>query len=147
MPAPKPSILGIKEAKVVSEWTRKRARGERVPIEPPSMQADGSVVVTARMGRIDSPRPAARWPRSMPTRLPRRRLPSRRPQRSSRRRPIRRLPPSGCESSPASPAEAPAEPVVQPTVTETSSVQPADDGAGTGVLSNVRKKLGNLFGG
>ena len=29
---------GIKEAKVVSDWTRKRARGERVPIEPPSMQ-------------------------------------------------------------------------------------------------------------
>ena len=54
VPAPKASILGIKEAKVVSEWTRKRARGERVPIEPPSMQADGSVVVTPRMGRIDS---------------------------------------------------------------------------------------------
>jgi hypothetical protein len=53
-PAPKPSILGIKEAKVVSEWTHKRARGERVPIEPPSMQPDGSVVVTNRMGRIDS---------------------------------------------------------------------------------------------
>ena len=54
VPAPKASIIGIKEAKVVSEWTRKRARGERVPIEPPSMQADGSVVVTPRMGRIDS---------------------------------------------------------------------------------------------
>ena len=39
---------------MVSEWTHKRARGERVPIEPPSMQPDGSVVVTNRMGRIDS---------------------------------------------------------------------------------------------
>jgi murein L,D-transpeptidase YafK len=54
VPAPKPSILGIQEAKVVSEWTRKRARGERVPIEPPSMKSDGTVVITSRMGRIDS---------------------------------------------------------------------------------------------
>jgi murein L,D-transpeptidase YafK len=53
-PAPKASILGINEAKVVADWTRKRARGERIPIEPPSMQADGSVVMTGRMGRIDS---------------------------------------------------------------------------------------------
>jgi murein L,D-transpeptidase YafK len=54
--APKPTILGIQEAKVVSEWTKKRARGERVPIEPPAMTATGSVVqTTSRMGRIDSP--------------------------------------------------------------------------------------------
>ncbi|RWN27986.1 murein L,D-transpeptidase family protein [Mesorhizobium sp.] len=55
VPAPKPTIAGIKEASVVSEWSKKRARGERVPIEPPSFNADGSVTETARMGRIDSP--------------------------------------------------------------------------------------------
>jgi murein L,D-transpeptidase YafK len=54
MAAPKASILGVKEAAVVADWTKKRARGERIPIEPPSMQSDGSVVVTSRMGRIDS---------------------------------------------------------------------------------------------
>jgi murein L,D-transpeptidase YafK len=54
-PAPKPTIAGIQEAKVVSEWSRKRARGERVPVEPPSMNADGTISTTARMGRIDSP--------------------------------------------------------------------------------------------
>jgi murein L,D-transpeptidase YafK len=53
-PAPKASILGIKEAKVVADWTRRRARGERISIEPPSMQADGTIVATAHMGRIDS---------------------------------------------------------------------------------------------
>jgi hypothetical protein len=54
--APKPTILGIQEAKVVSEWTKKRARGERVPMEPPVMTATGTVVqATSRMGRIDSP--------------------------------------------------------------------------------------------
>ena len=55
MPAPKPTIGGIKEASIVSEWSKKRARGERVPIDPPSFNADGSVTATARMGRIDSP--------------------------------------------------------------------------------------------
>jgi murein L,D-transpeptidase YafK len=55
VPAPKPTIAGLKEASLVSEWTRKRARGERVPVEPPSLSHDGQVTATSRMGRIDSP--------------------------------------------------------------------------------------------
>lgn len=55
VPAPRPTIAGIKEASIVSDWSKRRARGERVPIEPPSLNADGSVTETARMGRIDSP--------------------------------------------------------------------------------------------
>lgn len=52
---PRPSIAGLKEANIVSEWTKKRASGQRISIEPPSMNADGTVTQTARMGRIDSP--------------------------------------------------------------------------------------------
>ena len=52
---PSPSIAGLQEANLVSEWSRKRASGVRVPVEPPSMNADGTVSQTARMGRIDSP--------------------------------------------------------------------------------------------
>ncbi|MER8370038.1 murein L,D-transpeptidase family protein [Mesorhizobium sp. M0306] len=55
VPAPKPTIAGIKEASIVSDWSKRRARGERVPIEPPSLNADGTVTETARMGRVDSP--------------------------------------------------------------------------------------------
>ena len=52
----KPTIAGIKEANLVAEWTRKRARGERVTLEPPVLQPDGTVALTTtRMGRIDSP--------------------------------------------------------------------------------------------
>ncbi|HEY4192764.1 MAG TPA: murein L,D-transpeptidase family protein [Mesorhizobium sp.] len=54
-PAPRPTIAGLKEAALVSDWSKKRARGERVPIEPPSLNSDGSITETARMGRIDSP--------------------------------------------------------------------------------------------
>ncbi|RRI04927.1 hypothetical protein EH240_07145 [Mesorhizobium tamadayense] len=54
-PAPRPTIAGIKEASIVSDWSKRRARGERVPIDPPSLNSDGSVTETARMGRIDSP--------------------------------------------------------------------------------------------
>ena len=50
-----PSIDGAREAKLVQEWTHKRAKGERVTIEPPALGSDGSVSVTTRMGRIDSP--------------------------------------------------------------------------------------------
>jgi len=53
---PRPSINGLKEAKMVQEWTRKRARGERVSLEPPDMIEDGVIVETTdRKGRIDSP--------------------------------------------------------------------------------------------
>ncbi|MBZ9671549.1 murein L,D-transpeptidase family protein [Mesorhizobium sp. ES1-3] len=55
VPPPKPTIAGIKEASIVSDWSKRRARGERVPIDPPSLNTDGSVTETARMGRIDSP--------------------------------------------------------------------------------------------
>jgi murein L,D-transpeptidase YafK len=53
---PLDSIAGIAEAKLVADWTQRRARGERVPVEPPAMTGDGVVVAsTERMGRIDSP--------------------------------------------------------------------------------------------
>ena len=55
IPAPKPTIAGIKEAAIISDWTKRRARGELVTIEPPSMAQDGTIVqTTTRMGRIDS---------------------------------------------------------------------------------------------
>ncbi len=54
-PPPRASILGLQEASLVADWSKKRSRGERVPIEPPSLQRDGSVVVTSKSGRIDSP--------------------------------------------------------------------------------------------
>ncbi|GHD18684.1 hypothetical protein ACFOEZ_19260 [Tianweitania populi] len=53
--APMSSIGGLKEAAIVAEWSKKRSRGERVPMEPPSLNPDGSVTQTDRMGRIDSP--------------------------------------------------------------------------------------------
>jgi murein L,D-transpeptidase YafK len=53
--APAASIDGIKEASLVADWSRKRAKGERVTLDPPSLDAKGGVTETAQMGRIDSP--------------------------------------------------------------------------------------------
>jgi len=50
----KPSIRGQDEAKLVADWTKRRARGERIPIEPPTLSSDGKVVATSRMGRANS---------------------------------------------------------------------------------------------
>jgi murein L,D-transpeptidase YafK len=55
-PAPKPSLDGLKEAKLVANWTRELTSGKEVPISPPSMDANGNVTEsTERLGRIDSP--------------------------------------------------------------------------------------------
>lgn len=43
---PAPSIDGMKEASLVAEWSRRRARGERVSREPPNMPQTGVVVST-----------------------------------------------------------------------------------------------------
>lgn len=50
--APMSSIGGLKEAALVADWSKRRSRGERVPIEPPSLNSDGTVSQTGRMGRI-----------------------------------------------------------------------------------------------
>ncbi len=84
MPAPRPSINGIQEARLVAGWSRKKASGERVPVEPPSMEADGAVTVTATMGRVD-PKPAGVRRRSIPR--PRRRQGQ--PRRRGRRQQLR----------------------------------------------------------
>jgi len=55
-PAPKPSLDGLKEAKLVANWTRELTSGKAVPISPPSMDANGKITEsTERLGRIDSP--------------------------------------------------------------------------------------------
>ncbi len=55
-PAPRPTILGTKEAALVADWSKRRARGERMTMDPPVLEPDGTVMqTTTRMGRIDSP--------------------------------------------------------------------------------------------
>jgi murein L,D-transpeptidase YafK len=49
------TIDGIREASLVADWSRKRGRGERVPMQPPALDAAGKVTETVQMGRIDSP--------------------------------------------------------------------------------------------
>ena len=53
-PAAKASINGIEESKLVADWTKRRARGERIPVEPPTLTREGKVVITSPMGRANS---------------------------------------------------------------------------------------------
>lgn len=147
-PAPAPTIAGTREAALVSEWTRKRARGERVPIEPPSLRHDGTVVMSSRMGRIDSPagrrmaeqeaQEAASKKAAEEKRAARQRAAEEKAQavaaaKAAKEAPaVVTAPPSQPEPSVA------AETVVAPTVGA-----PAEK---PGILGGVRKKIGNLFG-
>jgi murein L,D-transpeptidase YafK len=54
-PAPKPTIAGIQEAKLVADWSKRRARGERVSREPPSLGQPETAVA-----RAEPAQPAAR---------------------------------------------------------------------------------------
>ena len=50
---PAPSIAGFKEAALVADWSRRRARGEKVSREPPSLQTEAP----AMMAVAPAPRP------------------------------------------------------------------------------------------
>jgi murein L,D-transpeptidase YafK len=49
---PSPSITGFREATLVADWSRRRARGEKVTREPPSLQQ-----MTPRVAAVPQPRP------------------------------------------------------------------------------------------
>ncbi len=135
IPAPKPTIAGVKEAGIVSEWSKKRSRGERVPIEPPSMQGDGSVSVTSRMGRIDSP--AGRKLAAIEAAEAAKKKEVADKLAAIEQAKAEKAALVAAKAAAAEAAAAPAEPIIvlEPPAEPTS-----------GVLSGVRKRLGNLFG-
>ncbi|WP_224545647.1 murein L,D-transpeptidase family protein [Mesorhizobium sp. CA16] len=149
-PPPKPTIAGIKEASIVSDWSKRRARGERVPIDPPSLNSDGSVTETTRMGRIDSP-------------LGRKMAAADAEREAKRKAEEQRL--AAIEAAKAAKAQARAQALAekeaakqaaqQPVVTagvEAAPAQPAQEtqaaaDAGQGTVSKLKKKLLGMFGG
>ncbi len=69
---PAPSITGVKEASLVADWSRRRARGERVSQEPPNLAQSGTMVST-RPPSDESPVVAAAYQpavRSAPAEAP-----------------------------------------------------------------------------
>ncbi|MFU0506066.1 L,D-transpeptidase family protein [Pseudaminobacter sp. NGMCC 1.201702] len=141
--APKPTIAGLKEANIVSEWTRKRARGERVPIEPPSMSHDGSIQVTERMGRIDSP--AGKRMAALEAAEAEKKKKAEDKKRAAEEKAAAAALAKVAKSAPL-PAPAPAatnEGQVAVAPAETVTAEPAEK---SGLLGNMRKRIGNIFG-
>ncbi|PZO77669.1 MAG: hypothetical protein DI629_13850 [Mesorhizobium amorphae] len=139
--APRASIAGLPEANLVSEWTKKRSRGERISLEPPSMGHDGSVTVTERMGRIDSEagrRMAAREAA----------------EAEKKKQQEEKLLAQAAEKAAKEAAKLAA---AQPTVAETPvpvavAVEPAPETAAVeppadGTVAKLRKRFGSLLGG
>lgn len=134
LPAPRDSIAGIAEAKLVADWTQRRSRGERVSLEPPSMIGDSAIVAsTERMGRIDSP--AGRRQAALDAvEAEKKRIEEEKAAAVARARAEK-------EAEMLAAAQAAAAPVEAVTVEETKS--------SGGLFGSVRKRvgLGNLFGG
>lgn len=59
---PSPTIAGFKEAVLVADWSRRRARGEKVTREPPSLQPAVPQVASAPQAR----QPATQQPAAVP---------------------------------------------------------------------------------
>jgi hypothetical protein len=65
---PSPSIAGFREAAVVADWSRRRARGEKVTRLPPNMQPPEREVVAAPQPRPEpAVQTAAQEPESTPS--------------------------------------------------------------------------------
>jgi murein L,D-transpeptidase YafK len=154
IPAPKASILGVQEAKVVADWTKKRARGERIPIEPPSMQPDGSIVVTSRMGRIDSDvgrkMAALEAAEAEKQRIADEKAAAKAAEKAAKEaeKAAKKAAKEQAAIAAASPPPAATDGAVAPA--DTAAVeQPAPDAGESsgGFLGSVRKRIGNIFGG
>ncbi|MBX3597462.1 MAG: murein L,D-transpeptidase [Rhizobiaceae bacterium] len=158
-PAPKDSINGIQEANLVKDWTKRRARGERISMEPPSIDANGNVVVTSQMGRAntDAGRRLAAAEAEQAAKQQEAEAKKRaEEQRAAQIAEAKRLKEEQ--------AKAAAEAAEAPTVESTAAIAPLPTPAaetataeavaeapagqdGNGMIGNVRKRLGKLFGG
>jgi murein L,D-transpeptidase YafK len=145
---PKPTIAGTKEAALVSEWTKKRARGERVPMEPPSMSHDGSVSVSSRMGRIDSPagRRLAEQEAAAAAKKKAEEEKLAAKQRAAEEKAAAVAAAEAAKKAPAvtAPVAQPEPAIAAETIQAPTVGAPAEK---PGLLGGVRKKIGNLFGG
>ncbi|HWK68621.1 MAG TPA: murein L,D-transpeptidase family protein [Rhizobiaceae bacterium] len=146
-PAPKPSIKGIQEAKLVQDWTHRRARGERITIEPPSLQDDGTVVTTARMGRIDSP--AGRRMAALEAQAEAKKKAEEEKLAAKKRAEEEKAAALAAAQAQKEATTAPAPAVQQGEVAapiDAAAVAPAPEEEKSGLLGSMRKRIGNIFG-
>jgi hypothetical protein len=144
---PKPSIKGIKEAKIVQDWTHRRARGERISIEPPSLEDDGTVVANSRMGRIDSP--AGRRMAALEAEAEAKKKAAEEKLAAKKRAEEEKAAALAAaqaqkEAATAQATAAPQQPEASAPVDAAAAPPAAEEKAG--LLSSVRKRIGNIFG-
>ena len=147
---PKPSILGIKEANIVSAWTKKRASGQRISLEPPSLNADGTVTQTSQMGRIDSP--AGRKQAALDAAAEAKaKAAAEKKAAELRKKQEAEAAKLAAEEAKKAAAEAKTAKAAAPAEATPAEAQPevqaADQPAGDGVLLKARKRFAGLFGG
>ncbi|MET0941904.1 MAG: murein L,D-transpeptidase family protein [Mesorhizobium sp.] len=148
---PKPSIGGVNEAALVSEWTRKRARGERIPIEPPAVSDDGAVTQTSRMGRIDSPTgrrmAAAEAAAAAKEKALAEKLAAKKKAAEDKAAELAKAAPVVPAAAPATTSAVPQQDAATTAPAEAPAISvPAQPAPQPGILGNMRKKITNIFG-
>ncbi|TKT75334.1 murein L,D-transpeptidase family protein [Aquamicrobium sp. LC103] len=131
---PAPSIAGLQEAALVADWSRRRARGERVSREPPSLNEPQTAVASAPAQPAATPATVAAVPTPPPAARQQAAAPAPVPQQEA---------PSVAAPTPPALADAASESIVTggvpaPTATEAAPQPPAKAG--------LRSRLRNIFG-
>lgn len=143
--SPRPTINGIKEAKLVQEWTKKRARGEKVSLEPPDMTADGSIVeTTTRKGRIDSP--AGRRMAELEAAEEAKKKAAEEKLAAKKRAEEEKAAAAALAKAAKEAAAKPAEEAAAEAATAPAAETAPAPETKTGLLGGVRKRFGNIFG-
>lgn len=163
---PKDSINGIEEANLVKDWTKRRARGERISMDPPALDASGNLVVTSQMGRANNEAgrkmaateaaEAAKQREAEAKIAAKKRAEEEKAAQVAEAKRLKEEAEALAEAQAANSAPAaestsaiartPAAPAAeQPAPAEAFASAPAEEGSG--VIGNVRKRLGKLFGG
>lgn len=142
---PRPSIHGLKEAMVVQEWTKKRARGERVSLEPPDMVTDGVVVeTTERKGRIDSP--AGRRMAALEAAEAAKKKAEEEKIAAKKRAEEEKAAAAALAQAARDAAKAKPDAAKDEAASDAPAEVAAEPEARPGLLGGVRKRLGNIFG-
>ncbi|KFB08931.1 L,D-transpeptidase family protein [Nitratireductor basaltis] len=129
----KPSIYGVQEAALVADWSRKRARGERVSAEPPSLApAPTGVSAPETMTAYSSPDTAAADVQ---------------PQSTGSTIPVSAQT-GAAQNEPAEPqaAQAPEQPAALPAPNPRRFGATGNDVATPSAAQRARGAIGNLFG-
>lgn len=144
---PKPTIAGPKEAVLVADWSKRRARGERVSREPPSLEAVATA--SAEPTEISTQTMSAYTTASLPAPAPRPATADANPAASAQREPAAqsaRVQPAPAPEAPEQPAQTASAEATAVQAAPAPEAAPEPEAQKLGRPKSMLARLRNLLG-